>query len=252
MKLFSSEFAHNYGTYSFGYCNYCKYEAGDSLSEIYNKGYLPYSGSSDVFDTFYMARSTRLYLKDWKPNSENRRVLRKHKDTFKRTKYIKRDFTISEDFKEFCLNYFKEHHGKHTMPKGRLEHILQEQALTHIVQYDVAGELAGYVFLAQDADITHIWFYFYAPEYSKNSFGMWVMLNEALEAQKDGQVYFYLGTAYGDKSRYKMNFSNLEFWDGAIWQQDKKNNEVKARIKNDHLDLVDSTDNFKKSKYNFF
>lgn len=252
MRFFSSEFAHNYGTYSFGYCNYCEYESGDSLSSVYNKGYLPYSGSCDVWSTFYMARSTRIALQSWEPNSENRRVTRKHEDAFERTKYVKNDFNIDDNFKKFCLNYFEEHHGKHTMPKERLEHILEENALTHIVEYTENGELAGYVFLAEDSEMTHVWFYFYSPELTKGSFGMWTLINEALVAAEANKKHFYIGTAYGDKSKYKMNFSNLEFWDGGEWVQDKKNKEVKARIKNDHLELVDSTDDFKKSKGNYF
>lgn len=252
MKTFCSEFAHNYGTYSFGYCNYCVYEKGDSLSEIYEKGYLPYSGSEDVWGTFYMARSSRIEVPQWEPNSENRRVLRAHEDAFTRTVYAKKDFEINQDFKDFCLSYFENHHGAHTMPKDRFDHILEEEALTHIVTYENGDTLAGYVFLAADAEMTHVWFYFYAPEFAKSSFGMWFLLNEATVAKKQGKKHFYIGTAYGDKSRYKTNFSNLEFWDGNQWLQDKNNREVKGRIHNDHLDLVDSTDEFKASKKNYF
>jgi len=252
MIFFSSEFAHNYGSYSFGYCNYCEYEDGDSLTEIYSKGYLPYSGSDDVWNTFYMARSGRIVIPGWEPNSENRRVLRGHADTFERIVHKKDEFLINDSFKDFCLSYFERFHGAHAMPKSRLEHVLKEEALTHIVEYQKNGELAGYVFLAADANIVHVWFYFYAPEFAKSSFGMWFLLNEAQSAQKDGKEYFYLGTTYGDKSKYKTNFSNLEFWDGREWLQDKNNREVKDRIKNDHLELIESTDSFKKGKKNYF
>ncbi|MAZ67380.1 hypothetical protein CL652_01265 [bacterium] len=252
MRFFSSEFAHNYGTYSFGYCNYCEYEEGDSLNEIYDKGFLPYSGSDDVWNTFYMARSARIVLLDWEPNSENRRVLRKHDDEFDRAVHSRNDFATNEEFTKFCLSYFERHHGAHTMPRKRFEHVLKEGALTHIIEYKSEGELAGYVFLAADKQMSHVWFYFYAPEFAKSSFGMWFLLNEARVAQQEGKEYFYIGTAYGDKSKYKTNFSHLEFWDGAQWQQDKNNREVKGRICNDHLDLVDKTDEFKSQKRNFF
>ena len=252
MKTFQSEFAHNYGTYSFGYCNYGEYEEGDTLAEIYGKGYLPYSGSDDVWNTFYMARSTRIALNNWEPNSENRRVLRLHDGEFNRIVHAKQDFKINEKFKEFCLSYFERHHGSHTMPEKRFRHVLKETALTHIAEYRKGNELAGYVFLATDKRMAHVWFYFYAPEYAKRSFGMWFLLNEARVAQKEKKKNFYIGTAYGDKSRYKTNFSNLEFWDGREWLQDKNNREVKSRIHNDHLDLIDKTDDFKSRKKNYF
>lgn len=252
MKFFSSEFAHNYGSYSFGYCNYCTLESGDSLSLAYEKGYLPYSGSKDVWSTLYMARSVRIALNAWVPNSENRRVLRTYDDTLTRTEYAKKDFPATDSFTTFCLSYFERFHGAHTMSRERFEHIMQEDLLTHIVEYKKDDVLAGYVFLVAHTDMAHVWFYFYAPEFAKSSFGMWCVLNEARVAQEAKKKFFYIGTAYGDKSRYKTNFSNLEFWDGGVWLQDKNNTEVKGRIHNDHLDLVETTDAFKAGKDNFF
>ena len=250
MHLFSSEFVHNYGTYSFGYCNYCKREETDALADIYAHGYLPYSGSADTWDMFYMARSARVALTSWEPTSENRRVLSKH--DMERTVHAKDAYATDEDFYTFCLTYFEQHHGAHTMPRERFEHILKERALTYIVEYRDNGELAGYVFLVADAQMTHVWFYFYAPAYAQSSFGMWVLLNEARVAQDSGKAHFYIGTAYGDKSRYKTNFAHLEFFTGGEWREDKKNEEVKTRIKNDTLKLIDGTDAFKHDKENFF
>lgn len=252
MKCFSSEFAHNYGTYSFGYCNYCVYEERDTLAEVYDKGYLPYSGSSDVWSTFYMARSARIVLPEWKPNSENRRVFRKHDGALERSIYTKDTLPITDAFRAFCLSYFERHHGAHAMPPDRLDHILHERVLTHIVEYRYGDALAGYVFLVADAHMTHVWFYFYAPEFANSSFGMWALLNEARVAQNERKDFFYLGTAYGDKSKYKTNFSHIEFWDGARWRTDKNNSEIKSRIRNDHLDLVDAVDDFKSGKHNYF
>ncbi len=54
MKLFASEFGHSYETYSFAYSLYLEREEGDTLSEIYEKGFLPYSGSRGVKNIFYM------------------------------------------------------------------------------------------------------------------------------------------------------------------------------------------------------
>lgn len=253
MKTFSSEFVHDYGTYSFGYCNYAVREKDDTLSKLYDNGYLPYSGSKGVHNTFYMARSARIDLHEWSPSSENRRVMRQHDSTYTRTEHKKDSFDITDNtFQEFCLSYFERHHGSHTMPKDRLNHILTDTTLNTIVEYTHGDTLAGYVFLPSDRAMTHVWFYFYSPELAKSSFGMWVMLNEARIAQKEQKKHFYLGTVYGDKSRYKMNFASMEFWDGAKWLQDTKNAEVKSRTKNDKTKLVDHTDVFKKGQSNFF
>ena len=30
----------------------------------------------------------------------------------------------------------------------------------------------------------------------------------------------YLGTGYGQKAQYKMNFKNIEYWNGSEWIAD--------------------------------
>src|SRR3989344_9496714 len=99
MRFFSSELGHEYAkTYTFGYCNYAELEAGDNLSELYARGYLPYSGSPESKGMFYMARSGRIYLPEFELDSECRRVGKKFDGKYSREAVPFSDFKITDEF----------------------------------------------------------------------------------------------------------------------------------------------------------
>lgn len=232
MRKFHSEFAHNYKKYSFGYALHALREKGDTLSDIYKEGFLPYTGSPNVRDVFYMARSARIPLRTFSCSSENRRIAKKFDGSFVRGKVIMEDFTKDNTALLFCLSYFEKKHGRGVMPKERLEAVLESGLLKDITAYHTKeGALAAYVFEVADSSLSHFWFSFYDLSYTKQSLGMWLMLDSAREAQKRGVAYFYVGTVYNAKALYKTAFENLEYWNGREWTADIKS--LKALSKND-------------------
>ncbi|MFH0845829.1 MAG: GNAT family N-acetyltransferase [Patescibacteria group bacterium] len=231
MKEFKSEFIHSYSTYSFGYCDYAIKEKKDKLSEIYEKGFLPFSGKENIKNTLYMARSARLRLKDFSLNSENRRVLRKFENQFSFEKIPLEKFDIKDKiFIKFCLNYFEKRHGKEIMPENRLKTILKADFITHINKYkDEQGKIIAYVFEVSDEKMTHFWFSFFDLDYAYKSLGMWLMIDMVLRAQAEKKKYFYVGTVYGEKALYKTNFDYLEYWNGNEWIENKKRLRQRSR-----------------------
>ena len=220
MKTYTKEFGHDYSTYSFGYSVYGILEEGDKLSNIYRKGFLPYSGKS-LEKTFYMARSVRIDLTKFTPSSENRRILRKPTVSLERIVTNVLDFdTNDKKFLNFCLQYFEKRHGKGIMNRDRLKYILNFSEKLQVVTYTEDDTVLGYVFEVLDKDMSHFWFSFYDLKLVNTSLGMWLLLDLALHAQKENKKYFYIGTAYGDKGLYKTNFKDLEFWDGNRWVSD--------------------------------
>ncbi len=235
MKRFKSEFAHSYATYSFGYCEYAVLERGEGLHEAYDEGFLPFSGSPDIKHTLYMARSARIDLKKFVPNSENRRILRRFDgpaqrgpSSAQRSGKLQRNifpfarFDIKDPlFRTFCLEYFAKRHGERVMPAERFDTILHAGFITHIVEYtDADGVIVGYVFLCDDDIMSHFWFSFYDLAYAYQSLGLWLMLDCARMAQENKKRFFYVGTVYGEKALYKTNIDSLEFWDGEMWKDD--------------------------------
>lgn len=112
---------------------FLKYETGDSYAEIYNKGYLVTSIKESFQNgpIFALNRSVRVSLKNFEPNSENRRILRK-------TDYM--DFQVlnnsdnqqneKPNFKydpitvgKFCFDNFKKRFPENPMHISRIKRI---------------------------------------------------------------------------------------------------------------------------------
>ncbi|PIP87310.1 hypothetical protein COW81_00905 [Candidatus Campbellbacteria bacterium CG22_combo_CG10-13_8_21_14_all_36_13] len=230
MRIRRREFTHDYSIYHFGYTLWGEREKKDKLADLYESGFLPYSGIKDVKDTMYMARSIRVPLENFIPSSENRRILKKFENRFDRKITSFNDFdTDSISFRRFCNKYFKDWHGIDFDEKLRT--VLGAGFITEVVTYTDEDKIIGYVLLDGDKKMSHYWFSFYDTEYIKQSLGMWMMINEVLEAKKANKSYMYLGTGYGEKARYKMNFKNIEYWDGSEWVADIK--KLKGLVESD-------------------
>ncbi len=244
MKIFQSELVHAYNSYSFGYCNYLVSEETDSVSHIYNLGYLPYSGAQNVENIFYMARSLRVSLEGWELNSENRRINKRFLDLLERKVVPFHEFNWhDETFIQFCLDYFANRHGANIMPRERLLYILQSRLITEIVVYSHAGKDIGYVYVVTDANMAHFWYSFYDLSYANQSLGLWLMIDVLAWSQETGKNHVYLGTAYGEKGLYKTNFNNLEYWNGRDWVSNI--GLLKERCRNDEDRVVTASDEWK-------
>ncbi len=245
MKLFASELGHNYGTYTFGYAQYAKIGRQDSLPEVYEKGYLPYSGSAQARDVFYMSRSSRIPLEGFSLSSENRRIAKKFDGRFEKSRIPFSQFNCDEKFMKFCLDYFTSQHGGRVMPRERLQFILGNGLISTIVTYTEKGQPVAYVFEIERAELCHFWFSFYAPQFAKQSLGIWLMLDCIRNARERGIEHYYLGTVYGKKALYKTNFKPLEWWNGGDWSHVE---ELRERATHDDERTLALVDEWKKSK----
>lgn len=244
MRIFNSEFAHSYENYSFGYCNYVEREKGDKLWEIYQKGYLPYSGSFDKKDIFYMARSARIDLKNFALNSENRRITKRFDGKFEKEIVPLSKFNWKDEkFLSFCADYFAVRHGKKVMPKERLLFLLSSGIISDVVIYKDGVVPKAYIFLVSDNQMSHFWFSFYDISLVYQSLGMYLMIEAARDAVKFRKKYLYLGTVYAEKALYKTNFDNLEYWNGSEWSRDMK--KLKKRSRTDNERTVNIVDEWK-------
>ncbi|MCP5405213.1 MAG: GNAT family N-acetyltransferase [Pseudomonadaceae bacterium] len=235
MKTWRSEFVHNYkDAYSFGYCLYAQAETRDALADVYAQGYCPYSNAANVQDVFYMCRSLRVRLAGWQMNSENRRVYRLYDGTFTTETQPVTVLADNTALQAMFLRYFAEVHGPEVMPRARLLHVLKHGAARDVTLYRNAnGQLVACVLNAGDETIDGYWFAAYVPEYYKKSLGMWLMIDGVVRAQAAGREFIYLGTAYGEKAKYKVDFNQLEWWAGNSWRHDAKNRAVKDLMKHD-------------------
>src|SRR3989338_9409363 len=243
MRFFSSELAHDYGTYTFGYCNYGQLEDGDTLADMYERGYLPYSGSPASKGLFYMARGGRILLPEFELNSECRRVAKKFDGKLSRKSIPLADFKVTEEFIRFWIEYFRRAHGPSVVPRERLMHWLNFGIISHVGMYsDASGALAAYTLEVSDETMTHDWYQGWTPAYDKSSLGMWLLIDIARTAKERGAKYYYPGTVYGGATDYKTNLPALEFWNGEKWLKDTNNRALRARTGTDskrHVALLD-------------
>jgi leucyl-tRNA---protein transferase len=246
MKFFSSELGHEYAkTYTFGYCNYGILEPGDKLHEMYEKGYLPYSGSPDSKGMFYMARSGRLHLPAFELDSECRRVAKKF-ESFKRETTPFKDFEITDEWRQFWIDYFVRAHGTSILPRERLDTVLGFGIISQIGIYrDAEGAVRGYTLEATDDEMTHDWYQAWDSGMDKSSFGMYLLLDIARVAKERGAEHYYCGTVYGNSNgaSYKTNLPGLEYWDGAGWIKDETR--LKEKLKKDSSRTLTLLDEWK-------
>lgn len=225
MKLFSQEFAHNYKKYLFGYTLHAEREENDMVDDLYNKGFLPYTGNIEIQNTYYMARSCRVDLDKFIISSENRRVQKKISEhTFTKTIRPAKDYINDDFFINFCLEYFTKRHGPGIFTKERLQFVLSFSKEVEVIQYtNEHKETIAYVIEVKGENASQYWFSFYQLDNALPSLGLWLMLDNIIAAKEKKIKYYYLGTVYGEKALYKTNFNALEYWDGNIWQQNITN-----------------------------
>jgi hypothetical protein len=227
MKTFLSESIVDYTSYTFNYTLYALKESQEDLTELYQKGYLPYTGHLGLEkEVFYFARSLRVNLEKFDDTSENRRVNRMVEPLKVEVNLIpKSDFDINNpSFKSFCENYINERIGEDNMSVERWNYILAQETGTHIFEFKNAEKTLGYVLAAVNQDIVHYWFAFFDTEYMRtHSLGKWMMWKVIRWAKDNGRKYTYLGTAYKPAALYKIrDHKGLEFWDGSYWNDDTK------------------------------
>ena len=104
----------------------------------------------------------------------------------------------------------------------RLEGILQSALPIRGVRYSQNKVPVGYIIEVYSKTFIHYWYSCYDLKHVNTSLGMWLMINSIQHAKQDGCTHAYLGTAYGNKGRYKMNFPALEFWNGNVWVNDTR------------------------------
>ncbi len=248
MRFFSSELGSSYGTYTFGYCNYGQLEAGDTLSDMYALGYLPYSGSPESKGLFYMARSGRIYLPEFELNSECRRVAKKFDGKFSRKTIPLHEFDITEEFINFWLEYFRRSHGASVLSRARFMHWLNCGILSHIGVYsDENKKTIAYTLEISDAEMTHYWYSSYIADLDKQSFGTWLLIDIGRVAKERGAKYYYPGTVYGPSTDYKTNLPALQYWNGESWLKDTNNKGLRSRTNTDSERQITLIDEWKKN-----
>jgi arginine-tRNA-protein transferase len=236
MKITLQEFAHNYRKYLFGYTLHAEREENDSVDDLYEKGFLPFTGNIAIENTYYMARSCRVDLEKFSVSSENRRVQKKiASQNFITSKHTAEHYINDDTFIKFCLEYFTKRHGSGIFSRERLQFVLLFSKEVYVIKYtDEQGNVIAYVIEVAGKIASQYWFSFYDIKAALPSLGMWLMLDCTITAKENELKYYYLGTVFGEKALYKTNFNALEYWNGNAWIQNIANLKGLARHDKEH------------------
>ncbi|TVQ48860.1 MAG: GNAT family N-acetyltransferase [Saprospirales bacterium] len=223
MKTFFSACAPHYSSYTFPYGYYAVAEGNEDLSEIYENGFLPYTGDLQLdYPVFYKARSLRIALDKFSDSSENRRIARKFEGLELSIDKLDADFSKNHAFYKFAINYARERFKGGEMDFARLDYVLSRPYLTQVYRFFLDKKNVGYLLAIENDSVFHYWFCFFDLEMASDlPLGKYLMLQSIHLAKEKGCDYVYLGTCYGKRSLYKVrDFKGVEYHDGNSWSAD--------------------------------
>jgi hypothetical protein len=113
--------------------------------------------------------------------------------------------------------------GEPYLEPRRFEYILERPFLKQVLTWSGDAGLEAFAFLVTGGWGAHYWFSFYRNGETDGSPPGHGYLVDFLDWAREEQLPFaYLGTSYGQKSRYKSRgMDGIEFWDGNGWSGDR-------------------------------
>lgn len=233
MKLAFSETQSDYGHYIFPYAIWAFPEAGETPADFFQRGFLP---SSRDLDRFYLCRQVRVNLPQFRPSSENRRILRKGEGISVQL-VPREEFQFTERRRDFYKTYTDIKFGKDTMPYERLDSLFSSRITSHVLVFtnQESGTEVGAATLYLEPDAVAYYYYaFYDLNYYSRNLGMYMMTSAVELFAKRGFDDLYLGSCYSRNALYKTQFAGAEFFNGVKWSEDLE--ELKYLIKRKRWD----------------
>lgn len=218
MKLLFSETLPDYQHYIFPYAIWAFPETGETPADFLDRGFLP---SSKNLDRFYLCRSLRVALADFKPSSENRRILRKG-EGFACELVPRPQFDFTPERRAFCLNYAVHKFGQEVMTPARLDNLMNSPITSHLLLFretQTKREAGLVTMFLQPTAAAQYYYAFYDLAYAAQNLGMFMMTSAVRFFAAQNYEHIYLGSCYSRNALYKTQFSGAEFFNGACWSR---------------------------------
>jgi arginyl-tRNA--protein-N-Asp/Glu arginylyltransferase len=182
------------------------------ISKMYDSGFLFTRIEKGIM---HQTRSVRVDLDKFELSSENRRIIKKGDDiSFEicEIPYQKYDWKIGKIAKDF---YDKKAPGDFSVNKIK-EIITTNHNFNTLINFSNKGYVICYI----NNNMIHYSYPFYDLENSSKDMGMIMMTKMISEMKTRGLKYFYLGSLQRSTDVYKLQFSNMEWFDGTKWSED--------------------------------
>jgi arginyl-tRNA--protein-N-Asp/Glu arginylyltransferase len=219
MKLLFSEHKSNYDRYQFPYAIWAVPEAGETPADLFHAGFLP---SSRNLDRYYLCRHIRVNLGDYKPSTENRRILRKGGGVEARL-VPRAEFDYTPERRKFYKTYADIKFGKDVMSYERLDSLFNSPVISHLLVFTDAAkktEVGVSTLFLEGKELAYYYYAFYDLNYYARNLGMFMMTSAVGIFAERRCRRLYLGTCYSRSALYKTQFPGAEFFNGVRWSDD--------------------------------
>jgi hypothetical protein len=228
MKLLFSEFKSDYGTYIYTHVVWALPEPGETPAQLFNAGFMP---ASPRLDRFCLTRQVRVHLPQFRPSSENRRILRKGAG-ITGTLLPRAEFDFNASRRDAWLAYAAHRWGKGIMTPERLDGLMTGPVISHVLVFHETAtgrELGAAVMYLEEPAMAFYYYAFYDLTWFDKNLGMFMMTWAVDSFAQRGVKHFYLGTCYSERALYKTQFAGVQFFNGRRWSTDL--NELKFMIR---------------------
>lgn len=200
-------------------------DSNENITDIYEQGFLPTRIKENYY---YLARNVRINLQNFELTSENRRILKKT-EVLSIENIALKDYAFNYEITKLAAEFFKTKFDEKIISTQKLKWLLSGEFFTNLLIYKIADEEIGYCITMETKDLIHYAYPFYKSELINQNIGMAMMIQAIIHAKENNKKHIYLGTVYTKDSLYKLQFKNMEWFDGENWIDDI--DKLKEKIK---------------------
>lgn len=164
--------------------------------------------------------ATRLPVEQFKPNRNQRRILKKNNDI----KISIQPARYGDEYYELYIRYQQSRHTGGTMANSSQDDFINfltaNECETTFVEYRISKKLVAVAVTDQLEEAHSAVYTFFDPTLTNRSLGGLTILNQIKEANDQKKRWLYLGfwIEHCRKMSYKIRFKPLEGFNGSIWQ----------------------------------
>jgi arginyl-tRNA--protein-N-Asp/Glu arginylyltransferase len=191
----------------------------EDIEKLYSQGFKYTRKAPGILQS---TRLVRVNLKQFSPNSENRRILNKYPNL--KVKYLElKDFEYNWEIGKWMKDFYTKKFGENIFEIPTIKKLFAgELNFNSVLIYENEGEIVGYCICYTEDKFLHYAYPFYQLESINSNLGICMMTKAIVWGLENNLEYIYLGGHTTERDNYKLQFAGIEFWDDYCrnWNND--------------------------------
>jgi arginyl-tRNA--protein-N-Asp/Glu arginylyltransferase len=179
-----------------------------TIEQNYANGLLP---QRNLKNAFYQDTSCRSDLADFSLSSENRRILHKTSNFTYETVPLFFNLDIQKQVFQWLKGL------KWDFPISSVKQIFTDHIFNYLYIWKKDNDVVAYSVCYFSANISHIAYVFYDPQYSHSDLPIRLVLQFVIDSQQKDLKYAYLGRFSENTGFYKRNMPGFEYFKNNQW-----------------------------------